>query len=77
MLDNPVNVGQELEFNTGRLYTAEGQEIKATVLDITEDGHYRVHFDDTSRMISGEVEVSLFTQSAIMIEYDAGRYTPA
>jgi len=75
MLENPVNIGQELKFNTGRLYTAEGQQIKATVLDITEDGQYSVHFEDTSRMISGVVEVGLFPQSAIMSEYDAGRYT--
>lgn len=72
-----VQVSQEITFNTGRQYTADGQQIKATVLEVMEDGRYRVRFDDISRMITGVVEVTQFSEAAIMTEYDAMRYTSA
>ncbi len=72
-----VQLSQEITFNTGRQYTADGQQIKATVLEVMEDGRYRVRFDDISRMITGVVEVTQFSEAAIMTEYDAMRYTSA
>ena len=72
-----VQVSQEITFNTGRQYTADGQQIKATVLEVMENGRYRVRFDDISRMITGVVEVTQFSEAAIMTEYDAMRYTSA
>ena len=72
-----VQLSQEITFNTGRQYTAEGQQINATVLEVMEDGRYRVRFDDISRMITGVVEVTQFSEAAIMTEYDAMRYTSA
>ena len=72
-----VQVSQEITFNTDRQYTADGQQIKATVLEVMENGRYRVRFDDISRMITGVVEVTQFSETAIMTEYDAMRYTSA
>lgn len=72
-----VQVSQEITFNTGRQYTADGQQIKATVLEVMENGRYRVRFDDISRMITSVVEVTQFSEAAIMTEYDAMRYTSA
>lgn len=63
---------QTLRFNTGRRYTAQGQEITAT----SHAG--RVTFYDHSRMIFGEIdpaEVAAFTSSNVLRAYDAGRYS--
>lgn len=68
-----------LRFNTGRQYAPEGQIIEAELLRIEAcpilgDDVYAVRFNDVTRGIRGEVQVSDFTQSAIMRQYDAGRY---
>jgi hypothetical protein len=59
-----------IEFNTGRLYTAEGQFIKATLHD---DGV--VTFMDHSRGVDGEFIPTPgipFDQQLVMYWYDSG-----
>ena len=58
-----------LRFNTGRLYTANGQRIVATLHD---DGV--VTFHDHDRMITGEIDGCGFAQTEIMRAYDSGQY---
>ena len=70
-------------FNTGRLYTKEGQIVTAELRD-----NRTVAFDDHSRMIWGEFQLSEFSLGdtiwprdpeafarCVMKEYDAHRYT--
>lgn len=59
-----------IEFNTGRMYTTEGQFIKATLHD---DG--MVTFMDHSRMVDGEFKLGKhcsFDQTEVMHWYDSG-----
>lgn len=63
---------QTIKFNTGRLYTAEGQFIVATLHD---DGV--VTFMDHSRKVSGEflmAEFDRFSQETVMWHYDHHKY---
>ncbi len=59
-------------FNTGRLYTASGQIIKATLHD---DGV--VTFMDHSRKVDGmfTLDGGVFDQAAVMAAYDSGTCT--
>lgn len=72
-------MGQTLSFNTGRGYTAEGQQITCevigkTVCPILEDEMLEVRFNDTSRGIAGVVTVYSLTQAEIMAAYDSNNY---
>jgi hypothetical protein len=61
-----------IQFNTRRLYSAEGQVITATLHD---DGV--VTFMDHSRMIDGEFllgDVAAFSQQVVLRRYDHGQY---
>lgn len=59
-------MAKTIEFNTGRLYTQEGQFIKATEHD---DGH--ITFMDHSRGIDGELPVGfMLSQRDVMDGYD-------
>jgi hypothetical protein len=65
-----------IQFNTGRLYTQEGQVIVAT-----NDGT-TIQFHDTSRMVAGWIECNEFTRDLTSTElakhvmhcYDRGMY---
>lgn len=62
---------QEIHFNTNRMYTAEGQEIKAKLV-----GNI-VYFYDQSRMIGGQFELgeySNFSEKTVMRNYDNNSY---
>ena len=56
-------------FNTGRLYTAEGQRIFWAQ---RSDGW--LYFNDADRMISGWIEGASTTPRSIMAHYDASNY---
>jgi len=73
----------DTQWNTGRLYSAEGQIIRATY-----DGAETILFHDFTRMISGEIIVSIFAgrieteeklRRVVLSYYDDNRYreTPA
>jgi len=69
-----------MSFNTGRQYTPEGQEIEARIISqddcpILNTTVWKLRFIDRSRAICGDVELLEVTQQALMLEYDAGRYT--
>mgnify|MGYP001806883874 CR=1 FL=1 len=59
-----------LSFNTGRLYTAHGQRIRAAC-----DGE-TIYFEDKDRMVDGILPRAVcdFTPRAIMRAYDMGAY---
>ena len=61
-----------IEFNTGRLYTAEGQIIKATLYPSGE-----VTFFDHSRQIDGQFTLgdAEFNARIVQQRYDGGQYT--
>lgn len=74
-------------FNTGRLYTAQGQIIEAMIVKtvVCDDGfaNVTIQFNDTSRMIKGEfttlqfddIIMSLYdVKREVMAAYDSGRY---
>lgn len=68
-------------FNTGRQYTPEGQKIEARIISqdecpVLNTAVWKLRFIDRSRMICGDVELLEVTPQALMLEYDAGRYTP-
>lgn len=44
-------------FNTGRLYTARGQEVYWWLVEFNED-HHVVFFKDTSRKVHGYIETT-------------------
>jgi hypothetical protein len=61
---------QTIRFNTGRKYTADGQQITATLHD---DGV--VTFMDHSRGVDGEFKLGVhcqFNQTEVMRWYDSG-----
>lgn len=62
---------QEIHFNTHRMYTVQGQEIKAKLIgDI-------VYFYDQSRMIGGQFklgEYATFNEKTVMCNYDNNNY---
>ena len=62
-----------LEMNTGRPYSEEGQIIICTI-----NSQGNVHFNDTTRNISGviefDAEIHTFNAAFIMREYDSHRY---
>ena len=69
-----------ITFNTGREYTEHGQRIAAALLDNGD-----IYFVDIDRGIDGTikangltrqdvVDLGLFTQRAIMADYDNGLY---
>ena len=62
---------ETLTFNTGRLYTKNGQQIVAAMND---DGV--CYFYDRSRMIDGWITRRLprLTPEAVMLNYDANNY---
>src|SRR5690606_22302892 len=63
---------QTIHFNTGRLYTALGQRITATLHD---DGV--VTFYDHSRGIDGELKypLTVFAQATVTRNYDLGEWS--
>ncbi len=64
-------MAQTITFNTGRKYTAQGQQITATLHD---DGV--VTFWDHSRMVDGQFTLGphcQFNQAEVMHWYDAGK----
>jgi hypothetical protein len=64
------SIMQTIHFNTGRLYTANGQRVTAT---LHEDG--TVTFFDHDRMIDGQFTLGLhcqFNQVEVMHWYDSG-----
>lgn len=67
----------DLTFNTMRLYTQEGQVIRA----VFDDQACVVRFNDFSRMVSGEFPYNRHNNSdfdlarAVMVAYDHGIYT--
>ncbi|TPJ51755.1 MULTISPECIES: hypothetical protein [unclassified Mesorhizobium] len=67
----------DLTFNTGRLYTKDGQVIRA-VFDANAGV---VRFNDFSRMVSGEFPYQRHNNTpqdlalAVMLAYDHGIYT--
>ena len=63
-----VTVGQIHEFNTGRLYTEEGQVIRWRVVD------GRTQFFDCSRGIWGTVPYVCSTDRELLSRYDSGIY---
>jgi hypothetical protein len=68
---NPKENDMELQFNTHRMYTARGQEIKARLVDGI------VYFYDQSRMIGGQFKLgehSSFNERTVMRNYDANKY---
>jgi len=70
---------KNLNWNTGRMYTPEGQLIEAALVASDEDEFgftwHTVEFHDRSRMVSGRITNLLdFTETAIMAAYDAGYY---
>lgn len=79
---NVPEVGETIEFNTGRSYTPEGQIIEATIfgeyesLDFTkkERPEQYVIFYDRSRMIKGKLPYCPLDQKVIMDRYDKGYY---
>jgi len=68
-----------MQFNTGRLYTAEGQ-----IITVKFDGELRrVLFNDHSRMIAGVIPLGAFKdrfdgpaelREFVMANYDMGNY---
>lgn len=71
-------------FNTGRQYTAQGQRIAFSVIDIDTDDSTlaisRVAFVDVDRMITGVLKIAHHRddqvhQKDVMSSYDAGGYT--
>ena len=70
----------KIEFNTGRMYSDQGQRIVAEVID-KEDCEVLpmliVKFTDLDRMIEGVVEVFSLTQEEIMHQYDTNQYIGA
>lgn len=67
----------DLTFNTGRLYTKEGQVIRA----VFDESAGVVRFSDFSRMVDGEFPYQRYNNSdfdiarAVMVAYDHGIYT--
>ncbi|MER9176354.1 hypothetical protein NKH72_22500 [Mesorhizobium sp. M0955] len=66
-------MSKTIHFNTGRLYSAAGQRITAT---LHEDGH--VTFFDHDRMVDGEITFEdlrdfVFDQESVMRAYDNHR----
>lgn len=61
---------ETLSFNTGRLYTAHGQRIRAA-----SDGE-TIYFTDADRLIAGMIpaDACRFSPRAIMRAYDRGDY---
>jgi len=70
----------KIEFNTGRMYSDQGQRIVAEVID-KEDCEVLpmliVKFIDLDRMIEGVVEFFSLTQEEIMLQYDTNQYIGA
>lgn len=61
---------KRIQFNTGRLYQADGQRITAV-----EDDEGHVFFCDHSRMIDGRLTNNPFlTETAVLSQYDKGHY---
>jgi len=89
---------ERIKWNTGREYSSEGQIIEAVWMGIIPSGVYEdddflrleiVHFNDKTRGIIGEVEVSSYQvrdapfwqgsvtwEQAILKAYDRGSYKP-
>lgn len=77
---------REIEFNTGRFYSKEGQIIKAVEYGtLYEDLNWFndedietlvqfVEFDDTTRGIKGRIKFCRLTEEDIMRQYDLGNY---
>jgi len=72
------------DFNTGRMYSPDGQIIKAKIIksekcSVMPEWNivHTVEFHDTTRGIKGTMEVDgdYVTTDKIMAAYDAGRYT--
>ena len=71
-----------IQFNTGRLYQRNGQQIVAVAVDLPDGNGCRVDFHDVSRMISGWFEVPYTCaelgasdlQHEVMSAYDYSRY---
>ena len=73
-------LSDKIEFNTGRMYSDQGQRIIAEVI-AKEDCNIlpllTVKFTDLDRMIEGVVEVFELTKEEIMHQYDSNQYTSA
>ena len=77
---------REIEFNTNRFYSEEGQIIKAVEYGtLYEDINWFadeeiealvqfIEFDDTTRGIKGRIQFCRLTEEDIMWEYDKGNY---
>lgn len=68
-----------MQFNTGRGYTPQGQEIEAKILSwqlcpLEGCDVYKLGFIDRSRGICGTLQVAQLIPASVMGEYDAGRY---
>ncbi|ELQ8317564.1 TPA: hypothetical protein L6A34_31315 [Pseudomonas aeruginosa] len=68
-----------MQFNTGRGYTPQGQEIEAKILSwqlcpLVDRDVYKLGFIDHSRGICGTLQVAQLIPASVMREYDAGRY---
>lgn len=76
----PAKPVLKIEFNTGRHYGPEGQEIVAEVVGIAYDDDMKcdiltVVFHDKTRCIKGRVLCfGEMTQEQIMAAYDKGQY---
>ena len=63
---------KEIQFNTGRNYTAQGQEIAAKLVCGI------VYFYDQSRMVGGQFNLEdyeTFNAEAVMYNYDNNKYS--
>lgn len=70
-------ITQAIRFNTGRQYTAEGQDIVVWVTNKTTDEWGDVHacnFADLSRGVYGTTTLLSFTKEEFMRAYDANQY---
>lgn len=70
-----MKVGQAISFNTGRGYSPAGQPIMAAIIAIRtcpifDEPVLVVHFSDAARGIAKQIEISEFTEDAIMRAYD-------
>lgn len=61
---------QRIDWNTGRLYQKEGQQITAIDLGVDEQGDHWVYFNDWSRGVDGFVYAPEFSQDCILSAYD-------
>lgn len=79
MLQEGEIAAWRMQFNTGREYTPQGQEIEAKICSwqfcaISGKDTYNLAFIDRSRGVCGVVQVGAVRPEALMQEYDAGRY---